>query len=233
MSNKEQHSPDIDYEALLPSISNGTNLDPESWARAKAVLIGMDPRGVSLTRAAQAAGLTRAQLDKQIRDIRDHPENYPGWAREIPVVVDSRFQDQADVLGDALWDRGLNGTEKGVYHNGRLINTEVQYDNRLAMDMLARRDAAYRKGGAGEEEKETTVAMTPEEMFELMRNAVLVKQAQDSYLQQADEAGLLPPGLTIEGNARLVDEDEPAEIPASATFNNVDPDDDDFEDLDL
>ena len=47
-------------------------------------------------------GLTQAQFVKHVREIRDNPDRYPEWAREIPVVVDSRFQDQADVLEDAL-----------------------------------------------------------------------------------------------------------------------------------
>ena len=226
-------APDINYEALLPTVSNRTNLDPESWVRAKAVLIGMDPRGCSLTRAAQAAGLTRAQFDKHVREIRENPDLYPEWAREIPIVVDSRFQDQADVLEDALWDRALNGTEKGIYRKGVLVDTEIRYDNRLAMNLLKRRDPAYRlKGASAEGEDKKIEEIPPEQLYQKMRNAFLVNQARESYIQQATEHGLLPKGMMIEGEARLAEEKkEKAELPLSEAIDNSITDD--FEDLDL
>lgn len=100
------------------------------------------------------------------------------------------------------------------------------------MDLLKRRDPAYRKGGETDDVEGRTVAMTLEEMYERMRNVVRVKGARDRYLEQASDEGLLPPGITIEGEARLAEEEkEVAELPLSETIDNSITND--FEDLDL
>ena len=223
---------DADMKRSSSAQSHLSLLTPERWERARQVLHGENPHGVSTYAAALAAGVPRPTLLAWIRRACERRHGDDPLLATVAQDYEERHDLQADVLEDALWARAMNGMPKGVYHKGKLATTERRYDNKLAMDLLAKRDPAYgknRKQGSDE----PTEKLTPEELFNRMRNAARVHQARQEYLKQAAEHGLLPPGMVVNGKAKLVDEKEkkegPAEPPPSA-FVDVD---NDYENLDL
>lgn len=83
--------------------------------------------------AARAAGLDRSDTYKS-RD-RD-PEFAKQWDDALEMFIDS--------LEGAARLRAVEGTEKGVWHQGALVGTERQYSDSLLLAMLrAKRSREY------------------------------------------------------------------------------------------
>lgn len=86
-----------------------------------------------ITQAATAAGIDRGDAYK-LRDA--NPEFAARWAHALDTY--------ADTLEAAAHQRAVEGTDKGVYHQGVLMATEKQYSDSLLLAMLkAKRKREY------------------------------------------------------------------------------------------
>lgn len=86
-----------------------------------------------VTAAADTAGLDRSHLYKRKNDD-------PIFAEQWAAAID-RF---ADTLEEAARLRAVEGTDKGIYHQGVLMATEKQYsDSLLALMLKAKRKREY------------------------------------------------------------------------------------------
>lgn len=93
-------------------------------------------RGWSVTRACRQAGVQDLDAPNRLRK-RDAAFS-DAWRLAHEAGTD-RFE-------DAATDRALNGTTKGIWHQGVLVGTEIRYDNRLLLGVLsARRPAKWRR----------------------------------------------------------------------------------------
>ena len=117
---------------------------PERWARARSVLSGESPKGVSLTAAARAAGVTRATLNAWVRRSEQKIETDDPLVHEIAEVVNARDELQAGTLEDVAWRRATVGVRKKVFYRGEEVGlTTPIADNRLLMRMLEVREKRY------------------------------------------------------------------------------------------
>jgi hypothetical protein len=86
-----------------------------------------------ITRAATEAGIDRSEAYKT-RD--SNPEFAERWFTALERYVDG--------LEEAARKRAVDGTDKGVYHQGVLMATEKQYsDSLLALMLKAKRPREY------------------------------------------------------------------------------------------
>ena len=117
------------------------------WEAAKAVLTGQAPRGfVSPRAAARAAGITLPVLRAWIKRSREQRVEDELWVHEIAEVYDTRYQAQAAVLEDILFDHALHGQRSPVYVNGEQVTERITYDHWLGLRLLEVRDPRYRQG---------------------------------------------------------------------------------------
>lgn len=86
-----------------------------------------------ITRAARIARLDRAS----VYELRaSNPEFNTRWVAALDTY--------ADTLEAAAHQRAVEGTDKGVYHQGVLMSTEKQYSDTLLLAMLkAKRRREY------------------------------------------------------------------------------------------
>lgn len=85
-----------------------------------------------VTAAADTAGLDRSHLYKRKNED-------PGFAEQWATAID-RF---ADTLEEAARLRAVEGTDKGIYHQGELVATEKQYSDSLLLAMLRAKRKEY------------------------------------------------------------------------------------------
>ena len=126
-------------EEVLPSVG----LTYEGWLKAKEILLGNNPKAVSLKAAAQAAGVTPHELRLWARRAREGDPTLGDaltWAQEIPAVMDGAKESQGQVMEDLIWQRAVSGTEKPVIHKGKVTDTFVEYDPRREQAILKRRN---------------------------------------------------------------------------------------------
>ena len=116
------------------------------WEAAKAVLTGQAPRGfVSPTAAARAAGIPLPVLRAWIKRSREQRVDDEPWVHEIAEVYDTRYQAQAAVLEDVLFNHALHGQRSLVYVNGKQVAERITYDHGLGLRLLEVRDPRYRQ----------------------------------------------------------------------------------------
>lgn len=102
-------------------------------------------RGWSVSRACRSANVPLdAPANLRRRDA--------GFADAWALAQDAG----TDKFEDAATDRALNGTTKGVWHQGQLVGYEIRYSDRLLLSVLAaRRPSKWRhhdvlgEGGEG------------------------------------------------------------------------------------
>ena len=127
------------YKESVPTLAQ--------WEAAKAVLTGQAPRGfVSPTAAVRAAGISLPVLRAWIKRSRERRVDDEPWVHEIAEVYDTRYQAQAEVLEDVLFDQAIHGYRTPVYINGKQVGERVIYDHRLALRLLEVRDPRYQRG---------------------------------------------------------------------------------------
>lgn len=71
------------------------------------------------------------------REVAAAYDFYPDFA----AAVDDALEQWADTLEAEAYRRAVKGIDKGIYHQGKLVNTELQYSDTLLSQMLK----AYRK----------------------------------------------------------------------------------------
>ena len=117
------------------------------WEAAKAVLTGQAPRGfVSPMAAARAAGIPLPVLRAWIKRSRERRVDDELWVHEIAEVYDTRYQAQAEVLEDVLFDHALHGYRTPVYIKGKQVGERIIYDHGLGLRLLEVRDPRYQRG---------------------------------------------------------------------------------------
>lgn len=85
--------------------------------------------GASITGAAQAAGMTPHSARKlRLRA----PAFRDAWDEAVAVAVQA--------LADTAFDRALNGSERPIYHRGKLVGHRTVHHDRLLMRLLSIRD---------------------------------------------------------------------------------------------
>lgn len=89
--------------------------------------------GFSIGAAADAAGITRVTLIKWRKDDQ-----------EFGRLCDDAIERGIDILEDEAFRRGVEGVEKGVWHQGELVGTETVYSDGLLTLMLRAKRALYR-----------------------------------------------------------------------------------------
>lgn len=78
-----------------------------------------------ITQAAREAGLQRESLyDKRERD----PEFATRWANALETY--------ADVVEAEVHRRAIEGTDKGIWHQGQLVGTERQFSDALLLALV-------------------------------------------------------------------------------------------------
>ena len=117
---------------------------PDAWARAYEVLSGKDGKGISLRRAAEAAGVSVGVLKGWVNRSRDRRIEDEAWVHEIAEQYDGVRESQAGVLEDIAWNRACAGTPVPIVKGGVVIGESYKHDNNLLMQMLSAKDSTYR-----------------------------------------------------------------------------------------
>jgi len=86
-------------------------------------------RGWSISRSCKLAGIKDLNAPSNLRRV--NPGFADAWRMAHEAGTD-RFEDAAS-------DRAINGTTKGVYHQGRLVAFERVYSDKLLLAVLASR----------------------------------------------------------------------------------------------
>ena len=210
-----------DMKQQSPVRSHLSLLTPERWERARQVLHGQNPHGVSTWAAACAAGVSHATLLAWIRRACERRPGDDPLLTTIAQDYEDRRDIQADVLEDALWDRAMNGIEIDVRYRGKRVGTKVRYNDKLALALLKRRNPAYRfdqRDAKGEDETAPAEHLSPEQLYQKMRNAFMVNAAKEECLEEAAAQGLLPP--VLKPKAVASEEAEAATEPSSAFIDD-------------
>ena len=210
-------------EEVLPSVG----LTYEGWLKAKEILLGNNPKAVSMKAAAKAAGVTPRELRLWARRAREGDPTLGDaltWAHEIPAVLDAALESQGQVMEDLIWQRAVNGTEKPVIHKGKVTDTFVEYDHRREQAILKRRDPAYSDSVQDEKPPED---VDLRELFNAFERARAVDAARKAYVQSSIEHGLPLPDQVIEEEAKEVKpepepEPEPDLEPAGSRRGEID-----------
>ena len=79
----------------------------------------------SVSAAAEAAGLARTQVYER---RRTHKRFAQAWSKALSLGVDG--------LHDKAMNRAMEGDERPIVRNGRLVATDRRYDNRLLQFLL-------------------------------------------------------------------------------------------------
>jgi len=141
-----------------------------------------------VSRAAAVAGLTPSTVyEKRRRD--------PGFAMDWEDAI----EEAVDKLELEAWRRAVDGTDKGVYHQGALVATEKQYSDSLLALMLKAKRKAYRdnskveltgaNGGPLQTEEVSPLAAARKIAF-VLALGVREKAAQDSAPSTGDGTDL-------------------------------------------
>ena len=151
-------------------------LTPEGWAKARAILSGEDPKRVSKSAAARAAGIRVATLNAWIRRSAERlPEDEP-WTYEIAEVAADMDAMQSGQLEDVAWDHAVNGVEEKIYYQGRECGTKNKFDHGLLMKLIEVRDERYKSKPA----VQNNVLVTDSaEIFRRLRAQERMKQIGD------------------------------------------------------
>ena len=164
------------YKESVPTLAQ--------WEAAKAVLTGQAPRGfVSPTAAARAAGISLPVLRVWIKRSREQRVDDEPWVHEIAEVYDTRYQAQAEVLEDVLFDQAIHGYRTPVYIKGKQVGERIIYDHGLALRLLEVRDPRYQQGA----KRTTPPQAPPARLTRLLAGPVreLVKQ-HEAWVKQCD-----------------------------------------------
>jgi len=117
----------------LPDLS----ADPaESWlrhSRQRRFLVALLGTGGNVTRAAVAANLSR-RIHYRWLDIDP----------KYKVAVERAEREAAQVLEDEARRRAFEGVLKGVYYKGKVVGYEVQYSDRLLIQLLKANHPAHK-----------------------------------------------------------------------------------------
>lgn len=91
-----------------------------------------------MQRAAKAAGTTKSQIEKFVQGKHAEAETFG-----------LNLQDAADTWADTIRTevtrRAITGIEKGVYHKGVLVDTEMVYSDTLLVKMMEATLPEYKK----------------------------------------------------------------------------------------
>jgi hypothetical protein len=152
--------------------------DPDILARKHDLLFAELAKHGQITRATTAAGLDRSTAYKT-RDT--DPEFGERWAKALDAYADS--------LEAAAHQRAVEGTDKGVYHQGVLMATEKQYSDSLLALLLKAKRKEYRDNSkvelSGPEGGPLQVEQSPTEIARTIAFALALglrnkeKQAED------------------------------------------------------
>jgi hypothetical protein len=107
--------------------------DLQHTPRKKRFLMAFVLAAGNVTRAAKAAGIARATHYAWVKDDPEYAASY----RECQLNA-------ADVLEDEARRRAVEGTLKGVYYKGVLVDMEVEYSDRLLIQLLKAHHPAHR-----------------------------------------------------------------------------------------
>ena len=100
---------------------------------------------LSRPKLLRAAGIPLPVLRAWIKRSRQQRVDDEPWVHEIAEVYDTRYQAQAAVLEDVLFDHALHGQPTPVYVNGKQVAERITYDHWLALRLLEVRDPRYRQ----------------------------------------------------------------------------------------
>ena len=155
-------------------------LTPEKWALARAVLLGESSKVVSLTAAAKAAGITRAELNSWIkRSGQKRIEDEP-WVHEIAEVLVAADGHKADKLTDKAWERSLD---------------DKKTDNKLLVRMIEKYDPDFAP------KKDAPAPFDIDEIYRRMMAIGKIKDAEKGALIEGvaeevnDDEFRLPDGI--------------------------------------
>lgn len=102
---------------------------------AKAIYVATLRETVNKTKAAQAAGVASSTVAKHLKDD-------PLFAERCAEALEEGI----DLLEDNAHIRAFQGYEKGVWHKGAQVGSEIQYSDALTMFLLkAHRPEKYRE----------------------------------------------------------------------------------------
>ena len=172
--------------------------DPEHTGKKKRFLIAFAASGGNVARAATAAGTARS--------------NHYEWLK-LDAKYKAAFEElelqAAQVMEDEGRRRALEGTLKGVYYKGSLVDFEVEYSDRILIQMLKARHPAHKTTstvnlrGAGKDgaipveviPAAALAKLTEEQVLEHLR---VLRDAEQYVRSALDAAGDLPtdPGGT-------------------------------------
>lgn len=109
------------------------NHDPKKWQAKFLKRLAETGHVGHAAEYAHVSGKTAYEHKKH------NPEFAAAWEEALEVAVQTVMEPEA-------WRRAIDGTDKGVYHNGELVATEKEYSNTLLIFLMkAHMPAKYRE----------------------------------------------------------------------------------------
>jgi hypothetical protein len=143
---KETQQPEFDESLINPALmariqAMGSPIVPgpaqieldKRASKKQRMLIAFVVTAGNVTRAAKAAGIDR---DTHYAWLKDDSEYAASYRDCVPNA--------AGVLEDEARRRAVEGTLKGVYHKGALVDMEVEYSDRLLIQLLKAHHPAHK-----------------------------------------------------------------------------------------
>ena len=158
-------------------MSRAVDPDPDAWQKALSVLRGDDSQGISMRHAADAAGVSTADLRSWIRRSREHRDKDDPWVWDICKAYDEIKGDQAATLEDIAWNRATNGTPEAIVVAGKVVGTKQKHDNGLLMRLLeAKNPKEY-----GKEANKLNINFDASALFKKFQAAVRIEDAKAEH----------------------------------------------------
>jgi DNA-binding beta-propeller fold protein YncE len=109
--------------------------------------------------------------------------------------------------GETIGDVGITKPYGVAYWNGRIYTCDVRGSGMLVLDLLKQESRVMGAGGSGQIKKAVDVAVAPDGtkyVADLIRNAILVFDAEERFVTLFSSADLNPVGLAVSGNELYV-----------------------------
>jgi len=159
-------------------------LSPEAWERARAVLCGKDPQGISMQLAAQAAGVPVAYLRYWIQRSSEKDPADPPWIHQIHVDAAQANIDVRDVLQDRLFRNAMIGVETPIVRQGKVVDRYHKPSEPALVKLLAARDDRY--ANRTKHEHDHTVRLDPSMRYRKLLGVFRLAEAEKRIAQEAE-----------------------------------------------
>ena len=162
--------------------------------------------GVTIKAAAAAVDMDVPRFRVWMQRSREQREEDPAWVHEIAVVVGTAHLSKSQTVEDEIYRRAILGTEEEVFYQGKVVGSRIKHDNKLLLTVKRQLDPAWREDKTNPDAGRPGEGMTKEELFAAFTRMQTIDAAREKYRELAEEQGLLPGQVTIEGRAVEVPE---------------------------